>query len=221
MSDDFFNVPPPPPSSDIEVPQNIVTKDSDVDLKAMDPALNRINVGLGWDFNAFDQLAVDMDACVFLLDHNGQTREDSDFVFYNTPETLDGAVKHHGDSKTGAGEGDDEIVSIDLSGIPFDIVTLEFVISIYKAAERDHDFSMVKNAYIRIVNAENAYEMARYNLDDIFRENIQEYNKKEPAVLVARLEREGPKWHFRPVAEFAEGGLKQIATDRGLVIMQQ
>ncbi len=186
----------------------------DINLIEREPTLRRIHVGFGWDLTSFNTDAVDLDVSVFLLNKDDQTREDSDFLFYNNTETLGGAVKHHGDSRTGAGEGDDESIVLDLSGIPFDVVRLVFVLSIYKGHEKSQNVSMVHNAYIRLVNADTNIELLRYELD----QHIHE--REEVSMIAAFLNREGPKWHFVPHAEFYDGGLAEIATRYGIIVAQ-
>lgn len=210
---DFFSTETS--SKDIKLSDNRVRKGDDINLTAKDPALRRIVVGMGWSLNAFNVDALDIDASCFLLDKNGQTREDTDFVFYNNAQACNKAVLHNGDSRSGAGEGDDESILLDLQGIPFDIVRILFVISIYHAHEKEQNMGMVRNAYVRVVNATNMHEMLRYDLD----EELQD--RTETAMVVAALDREGPKWHMRPMGEFVPGGLAEVATRYGIIVAQQ
>lgn len=200
---------------EIELEDNRVEVGDDINLTAKDPAMSRVMIGLGWDFNNFEGDSVDLDVSVFLLDKNNMTRVDEDFVFYNNMQALDGAVSHDGDNRTGAGEGDDETVSINLHGIPFDVLKLMFVVSIYKGAEKDQRLGMVRRAYIRLVNPENRFEILRYELNSALED------RNETAMLVGSLNREGPKWHFTPLDEFVEGGLAQVATNYGIVVQNQ
>jgi tellurium resistance protein TerD len=200
---------------EIELNDNLCRVGDDINITAKDPTLKSLLVGAGWDVNAFDADIPDLDVSIFLLDKNGQTRVDEDFVFYNRPQTLEGALKHNGDSRTGAGDGDDESISINLHGIPFDIVKIVFSLSIYKGEEKSQGLGMVRNGYLRLVNAENNHELMRYILDPDLA------GRNETAMIVASLNREGPKWHFTPVAELVEGGLAAVATRYGLVITRQ
>lgn len=194
--------------------ENLVQEGDDVNLTNKDPALRRITIGVGWDMNAFDNEAMDFDASCFLLDKNFQTREDSDFIFYNNTEGSGGAVKHDGDSRHGAGDGDDETISIDLHGVPFDVARILFAVSIYNAREKDHRLDMARNIYLRVVNAATGDEMARYELTDGLK------GRMEAGVVVAALDREGPKWHFRPMREFL-ADLGAIAERHGIIIAEK
>ncbi|MCB1532761.1 MAG: TerD family protein [Alphaproteobacteria bacterium] len=200
---------------EIELSNNRAVVGDDVNLTAKDETLKKILIGAGWDINAFDADALDLDISVLLLNKDNTTREDQEFVFYNNTEAYGGAVTHNGDSRTGAGDGDDESISVDLQGVPFDVVKFLLVISIYKGVEKGQTMDMVRNAYIRIVNAENNIELVRYELTDVLND------KTESAMIAAAVNREGPKWHFVPMAEFVEGGLAEVATRHGMIIAQQ
>ncbi len=126
-------------------PRNKLESGNEINLSQKDPSINQLMVGVGWDLRGFDNDPPDLDASVFLLDKNNKTRVDSDFIFYNSLTGCDGAVKHTGDSRTGAGEGDDEIIMLELNALPFDVAKIVFVLSIYDLDLNDHNFSMVKN----------------------------------------------------------------------------
>lgn len=197
------------------VKENLVHAGEDINLISRDPALRKALFGVGWDHNAFDTAAMDVDISCFLLDKNLLTRVDEDFVFYNNPEGCGGAVKHTGDSRHGAGEGDDETVLIDLHGIPFDVVRIMFVISIYDAAEKDQSLSMMRNVYIRMTNADTNIELARYEFGDHL------IGRQDAGMAILALEREGPKWHLHPLKEAYPGGLGEIAAKHGIVVAEK
>src|SRR5690349_11201078 len=92
---------------EIELSDGRVSLGDDINLTAKDPSLNKLVIGVGWDLNAFNADALDLDFSLFMLNKDGVTRADEDFVFYNQPVCLDGGIKHGGDSRTGAGDGDD------------------------------------------------------------------------------------------------------------------
>ena len=184
-----------------------------VNLTRLDPTLRRVMIGVGWDVVGFESEAPDLDISTFLLDKNDQTRMDEDFVFYNNLKSLDGAVEHMGDNRTGAGDGDDENVLIDLMALPFEVTRVAFVISIYEADERGHKFVNVRNSFLRIVNDESGIELMRFNLDQEFQESPD-----ATAVTVGFLERNGPNWFFEGTGVMTPGGLKEIATEYGIVV---
>ncbi|MDD3020144.1 MAG: TerD family protein [Alphaproteobacteria bacterium] len=184
-----------------------------VNLTRLDPTLRRLMIGVGWDVIGFEKEAPDLDLSIFLLDKNHQTRMDEDFVFYNNLKSLEGAVEHMGDNRTGAGDGDDENVLVDLMSLPFELTRVAFVISIYEAEMRNQTFQSVRNCFLRIMNDENGIELMRFNLDQEFKEL-----DNATAVIVGFLERNGPNWFFEGTGRMTSGGLKDIATQYGIVV---
>jgi tellurium resistance protein TerD len=198
---------------EVELTDNRAKVGDDINIIAIDPTLRKLHIGVGWDLNAYDATALDLDISVFLLDKNGKTRVDEDFIFYNNLEVLNGAVRHMGDNRTGAGEGDDETIFIDLTGVPFDIQKIVFVLSLYRGEEKDQRLGQVQKGFLRLANQETGIELLRYEID----KDLED--KAATGMIVASINREGPKWHFTPIAEFIDGGLKAIATRYGCVIV--
>lgn len=177
--------------------------------------LNRVLIGLGWDApeTTGEGDEFDLDASVFLVTPEGKVSEDNDFVFYNNLAAAGGAVRHHGDCKTGRDDdGDDEIITCQLDQIPFRSDKIVIVITIHEAYERLQHFGLVKNAYVRLVDLDNNREVLRYNLT----ENAD----KKDAIIVGELARSTTAWVFRPRAETFEGGLYTIAKKLGVYVAQ-
>ena len=200
---------------EVELDDGRVVLGDDMNITAKDPTMHKLMLGMGWDLNVFNADALDLDVSLFLLGKDGLTRTDDDFVFYNQPMTCEGGIRHGGDSRTGAGDGDDESISIDLHLVPFDVMKIVFVLSIYKGLEKNQNMGMVRNSYLRLVNEANNIELVRYELPAVLED------RTETGMIVGSLNREGPKWHFTPLADFAENGLKDIAERFGLIIVQQ
>lgn len=211
MPDDIFDTRFE--GKDVAIEDNLVTVGDDFNLTGKDPTLKRVLIGAGWDLNAFNADALDLDLSIFLLNKNNATRTNDDFIFYNQKEAA--GVKHHGDSRTGAGDGDDENITIDLQAVSFDVLQILIAVTIYKGYEKEQNLDMVRNAYVRIVNEDSRLELCRFELDQVLDD------KTETGVIVGALNREGPKWHFRPSAEFVPGGLGEIARRYGLIINQE
>lgn len=200
---------------EVELKPNLVALGDDINITQMDPTIKNILIGVGWDVNNFSGENLDLDISLFMLNKDNETREDADFVYYNNPEAIEGHVRYHGDSRTGAGDGDDETLSINLESLPFEIVTLAFALTIYKGDEKGQNLGLVRNTYIRLVNKDTDHELLRYNMDEDFA------NRTETAVIVATIDREGPKWHFRPKNDFVEGGLPALVQRHGMIVGQQ
>jgi tellurium resistance protein TerD len=172
----------------------------------VDPGLHRVSVGLGWD--APEQsggFPVDLDASAFLVNREGRVRQDTDFIFYNNLETEAGAVKHLGDSISGAGEGDDEQIDINLDALGFDVEKIVFSVTIHNGEERQQNFGIVKGAYIRIANLDTKAELARFDLTEDAAENN--------GFIFGELSREGMGWKFKAIGQGSVGGLYKIARE--------
>jgi tellurium resistance protein TerD len=193
-------------------PQNKIKTGEEINLTLKDPTLNEILIGVGWDLKKFDAKPLDLDVSMFLLNAADKTRVDEDFVFYNNMIGCDGSVKHMGDSRTGAGDGDDEVMMINLNELPFDVSKVAFVLSIYDMDFNEHNFSMVKNVYFRIENKNTDHELFRYELDDEL--------TGDEGLMIGYLERVGAEWMFQAVGETVKGGLGKIADEYGIIVME-
>ena len=141
-----------------------------ISLTKEDPTLKQIMCGLGWDvapksggfFGGNKQF--DLDSSILCLDADKKLTDVKNIIYFGNLRHSSSAIVHQGDNLTGAGEGDDEVINIDLPLIPDNIVYLVFAINIYKCKQRKQDFSMVDNAFVRLVNRNTNKELARYNL---------------------------------------------------------
>ncbi|MBN3744183.1 TerD family protein [Burkholderia sp. Se-20373] len=183
-------------------------KGGNLSLSKADPSLTRILVGLGWDPRATDGAEFDLDASAFLLGANGKVRGEADFIFYNQLRSQDGSVEHTGDNRTGAGDGDDEVVKVDLSRVPADIDKIAFTVTIHDAEARKQNFGQVSNSFIRVVNETSGAEVVRYDL--------AEDASTETAMIFAELYRSSSEWKFRAVGQGYAGGLRALANGYGM-----
>jgi tellurium resistance protein TerD len=195
-----------------ESPMSVsLSKGGNVSLtKEAGGTLSAVTVGLGWDARTTTGDDFDLDASALLCNVGGKVRTDNDFVFYGNLSTTDGSVVHQGDNLTGAGEGDDEQIKVNLATVPSDVDKIVFPVSIYDAEKRSQSFGQVRNAFIRIVNDAGDTELARYDLS--------EDASTETAMLFGELYRNGAEWKFRAVGQGYQSGLRGIATDFGVNI---
>ena len=185
-------------------------KGGNVNLSKEAPGLKKMTIGLGWDTRATDGAAFDLDGAVFLLNTTGKVRSDADFIFYNNLKSADGSIVHSGDNLTGAGEGDDETVTIDLSSVPADIDKIVVGVTIHEADTRNQNFGMVSKAFIRCINADGGTEIARYDLS--------EDGSTEAAMIFGEVYRNGADWKFRAIGQGFQGGLGPLAKSFGVAV---
>jgi tellurium resistance protein TerD len=187
-----------------------LTKGGNVSLSKEVQNLREILIGLGWDARSTDGADFDLDASLFMLAENGKIRTDSDFIFYNNLKSSDGSVEHTGDNRTGAGEGDDEAIKVNLPKVPADVSRLVVGVTIHEADARKQNFGMVSNAFIRIVNLADNKEIARYDLS--------EDASIETAMIFGEIYRNGAEWKFKAVGQGYKGGLGPLAKSFGVNI---
>jgi tellurium resistance protein TerD len=185
-----------------------LSKGGNVSLSKEAPGLTAVVVALGWDARSTTGADFDLDASALLTNSTGKVASDSNFVFFNNLKSPDGSVEHTGDNLTGEGEGDDEVINVNLASVPQDVEKVVFPVSIYEAEARQQSFGQVRNAYIRVVNAADQREIARYDLS--------EDASTETAMVFGELYRHGAEWKFRAIGQGYASGLRGIAQDFGV-----
>lgn len=184
-------------------------KGEKVSLTKGNPGLSKVVVGLGWDVNQFDTGGdFDLDTSAFLLTENGRVSQQSDFVFFGNLVHPSGSVTHMGDNLTGAGDGDDEQIKIDLSKIPANITKIAFTVTIYDAETRRQNFGQINNAFIRIYNEITGEEILRYDLGEDF--------SIETAAVFGELYKHGSEWKFNAIGSGYQGGLAALCASYGI-----
>lgn len=185
-------------------------KGGNLSLSKTDPTLRQVLVGLGWAARSSDGADFDLDASLFMVQDNGKVRGDHDFIFYNQLRSTCGAVEHTGDNKTGAGEGDDEALTIRLEDVPRAISRLVIAVTIHEAEQRRQNFGMVQDAFVRVVNLDSDAEIVRFDLSEDY--------STETAMIFAEIYRYHGEWKFRAVGQGYSGGLAALAIQHGVEI---
>ena len=186
-------------------------KGQKVSLTKDNPGLKKVIVGLGWDTNRYDTGgSFDLDASAFMLTDMGKVSASEDFVFYGNSKDKSGSVEYMGDNRTGAGEGDDEQIRVNLSTVPANITKIAFTVTIYEADERRQNFGQVSNAFIRIYNEEDGTEILRYDLGEDF--------SIETAVVFGELYKNNGEWKFNAIGAGYQGGLAALCDNYGVEV---
>ena len=174
-------------------------KGQKVSLTKDNQGLSKVIVGLGWDevkrtkgLFAPKPQPIDCDASALML-QNGKLVYKDDLVFYNNLRHRTGAVQHMGDNLTGAGEGDDEQIIVELSQVPAEYDKVLIVVTIYQAVQRKQHFGMIQNAFIRLVDGRNNQELCRYNLTDNY--------ANMTAMIFGEIYRYNGEWKFNPIGQ--------------------
>ncbi len=187
-----------------------LNKGGNLSLSKTDPSLTKMLIGLGWDERVTSGQAFDLDASAFLLTQNGKVRGDHDFIFYNQLKSTDGSVEHAGDNRTGQGDGDDEVIKVDLSRVSPDIDKIAITVTIHDATARGQNFGQISNAFIRVVNEVTGVEVVRFDL-------AEDYSV-ETAMVFGEVYRHNGEWKFRAVGQGYSGGLAAMCRQYGIQI---
>lgn len=172
--------------------------------KESSTTLKRIRVGLGWDANKFSTgHEYDLDVSAFVCKTNtaGDPKliDANYLVFYNNLTTPDRSVAHKGDERTGAADGDDEEVVVDLTKLNPTVTEISFIVTIHDAVNRKQNFGQVSKSYIKLYNDETGEVLANYSLEDDF--------SSETAVQFGSLYLKDSNWMFKAVGAGYKRGL--------------
>jgi tellurium resistance protein TerD len=187
-----------------------LSKGGNISLSKSAPALKRILVGLGWESRATSGTDFDLDASAFLLGENGKVRADDDFIFYNHLVSPCSSVEHTGDNRTGAGDGDDEALKIDLEKVPERVARIVVCVTIDDAEAKRQNFGQVSDAFMRIVNLDNNVEIVRFDLSEDY--------STETAMIFGEIYRHNNEWKFKAVGQGFAGGLAAMCNQFGVSV---
>ena len=190
-------------------------KGQKVSLSKDNAGLGVVVVCLGWDeaqparrgLFAPKPRPIDCDASAILC-IDGKLQNPKDVVYFNNLRHASGAVQHMGDNLTGAGDGDDEQIQIDLSLVPANIEKIAFTVTIYDAESRRQNFGQVSNSYIHIMDESNNTELIRFDLGEDF--------SIETAVVVGELYKHNGEWKFNAIGSGFQGGLAALCAHYGI-----
>ncbi|WP_297520741.1 TerD family protein [uncultured Clostridium sp.] len=175
-------------------------KNDILDLTKRNPGLKKVILGAGWDI-AVGGSEFDLDIAAFLLDANNKFNTISNVIFFNNKQGQ--GIKLGDDNRTGAGDGDDERMNLDLNTIDASIQKVIFVVTIHGAKEKRQTFGMINNSYVRLLDeAQNEKEICRFNL--------KEDGSTATSVIFAELYRQGIEWQFKALGEGKLGDLNEV-----------
>ncbi len=186
-------------------------KGQKVSLSKDNAGLSKVMIGLGWDeakrskggFFAPKPQPIDCDASALML-QGGKLRDKSDIIYFGNLSHKTGTIQHMGDNLTGAGEGDDEQILVDLSKVPAEYDRIVLVVNIYQAVKRNQHFGMIQNAFIRLVDGRTNNEMCKYSLTDDY--------SGMTALIFGEVYRHNGEWKFNAIGQGTnDPGLGELA----------
>lgn len=161
-------------------------------------ALTILAVACGWDFK--NNKRIDLDLAAIPFGQDGKSISDKT-CFYGRTSVGD-YIKHTGDNRTGAGDGDDETINIDLTKVPADIKGFSIVVFSYSG----ENFGQVSNAFCR------AYDASSPTKTEFVKYDMSEDLANEKHVVLGRVYKHNEEWKFKAIGEGSpENRLQQIA----------
>lgn len=186
-------------------------KGQKVSLSKDNTGLSKVIIGLGWDevqkgkAGLFSKKPkpIDCDASALLL-INGKLAGKKDIVYFGNLRHKSGTIQHMGDNLTGAGDGDDEQIIVDLASVPAEYDRIVLVVNIYQAVQRQQHFGMIQNAFIRLVDARNNNEICKYDLTENY--------SGMTAMIFGEVYRHNGEWKFNAIGQGTnDPGLGELA----------
>ena len=181
-----------------------LSKDEKVDLTKTNPGLKKVAMGCGWDLQ--DGRTFDIDAFAFLakdgkpLGAADDAGRKATICYFNNLQVA--GVKHSGDNRTGAGDGDDETIVIDFAGLPADCTEVFLGLNIYN--QPSANFGQVKNCFARAYDAEDP------NKTSIIRYDMSEDYGTANGLILGKLYKHNNEWKFQALGEVRNGDIFTI-----------
>lgn len=176
-----------------------LTKGQRLDITKTNPSLKIAAIGLGWDAgNNFD-----LDAFILALKNGKIESAPRDVLFFNNKKLFNGGIIHSGDNLTGAGDGDDETMTVDFSKLPSDITEIVICVNIYQAESRRQNFGQVNNAFVRVYDFDTKAEICKFDLS----EDYSAFN----AMIMGKLYLKDGEWKFQAIGEGKNGSITEVS----------
>ncbi|MFE6924415.1 TerD family protein [Nocardia sp. NPDC057663] len=152
-------------------------------------ALTHITMGLGWDpvrSGTFRRRGKDIDLNAAALSFSGPRFVD--IAYHEQLTSRDGAIRHLGDSLDGVGDGDDEVMVVDLTRLDPDVTTVVLLVTCYTGQR----FEQIENAFTRVTDSATGTELARIDLAAA---------RSHTGLVLGKLQRSHDDWKFALIAE--------------------
>ncbi|WP_297639374.1 TerD family protein [uncultured Clostridium sp.] len=167
-------------------------KNDVLNLTKRNPGLEEVTLGAGWDVARNGQ-DFDLDIAAFLLNGRGQVQNvPEDVIFFNNMKAA--GIELLGDNRTGAGDGDDERIQMNLKRLAPHVEKIVFVVTIFEATSKRQTFGMVENSFVRLLDSKN-------NEKELCIFNLKENGSTSTAVVFAELYRNSGEWEFKAIGE--------------------
>ncbi|MNW28108.1 General stress protein 16U [compost metagenome] len=185
----------------------VLTKGGSISLDKEAPGITTAKLGLKWDVSNSGS-AVDLDAAALLLNAERQLVDTKNFVYFGNLSDSSKAVTHSGDNLTGEGDGDDEVVTIDLTKVPADVAVIPVAIVIFEAEARKQTFGLVNKASARVLDGSNGDK-------ELAVSDLSEDHGQHTIYIPGEFYRHGDGWKYKAIDQGLSGGFKELLASYG------
>ncbi len=191
------------------------------EARAVDRGYRRLLVGCGWETPPNASRAFDLDVSCVLLNADGRMPTKAHFVYFGQLRFRGHVVVHTGDNLTGAGDGDDERLLIDLERMPSEVERIDIYYTIYEGRARQQTFGMLSECFIRIVDVTlerdltvrgPLYNATSYGGAEFCRSEVNDADLHGTCMLFGSLVRDTHQgaWTFKSTQKEVFGGLDAV-----------
>ncbi|WP_042355630.1 TerD family protein [Bacillus rubiinfantis] len=182
-----------------------VQKGARVDITKHYANLTKLIVEVGWETTS----PLDIDSSIFMIGSNGKCLNDDSIIFYGNPRSADDSIHH---SVLNDSAKHKEQFSVDLHKVSSITEKLVITLTIYEGDKAGLNFSQMKNAYIKIVDADSQQEILSYPLDQYTIENT---------LVLAEIYKRNGDWKFSSNTGGFTGGLAALCHHFGLEVKDE
>lgn len=162
--------------------RHMVQKGQKISLESRLP-LHTLKACLGWNTT---NTQCDVDVSAFLLDSTGKVPGDDWFIFYGQTESPDRSTIFCPEQSV-----DRESITVSLGKLNPAVKKIVFVLTIHEALEKNLNFGMVQDAYIRILNADSKEELASFRME--------EYYSNVISMMIGEVYQHNNTWKFNAI----------------------
>ncbi|MFN4149698.1 MAG: TerD family protein, partial [Candidatus Sericytochromatia bacterium] len=157
-------------------------------------------VAITWDQSNHPDYEVD--ASVMLLSERGKLEEESDFVFYNNPNSLNNEISLLNEKISGY----QKVFNLSLNKSSNNISKMMFLLTIEDGDSLNRRLGDLKNIKIDILDKNNKSVLISYQITDL---------TKETALILADIYKRNDEWRIQPRGEGFNSGLAAIIKEYG------
>lgn len=172
-----------------------LSKGGNINLAKEAAGITVFRMGLAWDASNSGNTC-DLDVAAIPLKEDGKAVDSNAICMYGQLNWKD-AIKHSGDERTGAAEGDDETITVDTAKLPAEVAKVVVIVNIYDAKRKQQNFGMVKNAKVTLYKGATGVAES----DILAKYDLEEDASMSRCLVFCELYKKDGEWKFKAINE--------------------